>query len=142
MAPRQLIRGYGPSETNERAQDETHLLVDRVADLLSGIGELLVEQYAPRLENHGLVLGRAQRDLDTKGRVVREYGLHVAQRLLGHVGYLRQVFDAQIEPVGVVGVDARFRGLLVAKPRLHDNLHRFAHEMLRELQQRLAVLFR
>ena len=85
LATRQLIGGRAARDAHERAQYEAHLLVDVVADLLGGVDELLVERDAPCLEYHGLLLGRAQRDLDAEGQrgaARLQQRLHVAQRAL------------------------------------------------------------
>ena len=82
--------------------------------LLSWINELLVEQNTPSLQDHGLILWCSKRDFDTeRRRASTEQGFDVAQRSLGHRGDLNEVFDAQVKPVCVVGVDSRFGRLLL-----------------------------
>jgi len=115
LPPTQLIRGRTPAAAHQRPEHEAHLLVDAVADLLRRINQLVVEQDAPGLQDHCLVLRRAQGDLNAERRVDVEQRLDIAQGALGHRGYLSDVFYAQVEPVGAVGVDSGLGRLLVAQ---------------------------
>jgi len=87
----------------------------RVRTLPPTINQLVVEQDAPGLQDHCLVLRRAQGDLNAERRVDVEQRLDIAQGALGHRGYLSDVFYAQVEPVGAVGVDSGLGRLLVAQ---------------------------